>query len=85
MQKWEYLVASIEFGAKVEGDVRFLYINGVRKNTVSTAELNLGKKVPRIHEILNELGEQGWELIVHRQGVHNFFFKRPVVEEKEGE
>ncbi len=67
MQKWEYLeVAALDRGNSFWVPYR---VNG--------EELKDWRKGPNIHTYLNELGQQGWELVTI--GTHDdYHFRRPI-------
>jgi hypothetical protein len=60
MQKWEYLEVEMAYN-------RVLAING--------DEVKDWQEGTRIHAYLNELGDQGWELITVDE--NRYLFKRP--------
>jgi hypothetical protein len=74
MQKWEYL--SISVALNKQGDITLIFSNYL-------PDLRFPKRLkwPDFVEYLNELGEEGWEMVnVYLQKVENspaFYFKRP--------
>jgi hypothetical protein len=48
-------------------EVVFRDYGGYRPRYVNGQELRDWKKAPPIHEYLNQLGEEGWELVSHTQ------------------
>lgn len=71
MQKFEYLMLRCDYYDEV------LY-----PRLIGGTELPNWKKNPPIHEYLNQLGEQGWELVgipyqnIEQPSVRRFIFKR---------
>ncbi|MCB9442870.1 MAG: hypothetical protein H6669_01430 [Ardenticatenaceae bacterium] len=67
MQKWEYL-------SMVHVDK--LVINGdIVAEAPPKGLFGGGKKLPSVISVLNDLGDQGWELVATNGGY--FYFKRP--------
>lgn len=72
MQKWNYLLVSVE---RI-GEVSTLYTN---YNKIMLGEDNTF--VLKVLEYLNSLGEQGWEMVSSQNREHGFidyYFKRPI-------
>jgi hypothetical protein len=74
MQKWEYLFLSLTGSGKL--------LSGVSTQTKFRANgqpFDLGRQVS-VHEAVNALGEQGWEMIGQMLdgGEIIFTFKRPM-------
>ncbi len=68
--KWEYLSVTLSYtGRQVEGQAEFLprWVNG--------QELENWQHIPHYTTFLNQLGEEGWELVAISGS--NLFFKRP--------
>lgn len=63
MQKWEYLVIATERASSYP-----LYSDGFTPKQLETR--------PAIWDVLNELGNEGWELVSGEAG-HLFYLKRP--------
>lgn len=68
MQKWEYMYVEVDFGSD-------------KPKRVNGQELRDWKKIPHISMFINELGEQGWELVGYfnqmRNTLNPMVFKRP--------
>jgi hypothetical protein len=61
VQKYEYLLVET---ISDEHLGCIFFINGERF-THKTAKTTENKRAARLYELLNEMGEQGWELIAH--------------------
>jgi hypothetical protein len=66
MQRWEYLEVI------TANDNRILFIDGKETKWTSRPTLTL---------YLDELGEEGWELVGIMEKERTFYFKRPLQEE----
>jgi len=73
MTKWEYLRVYVDFWRTQYplkgGEATVIYSNGVKVYD------DKQKPIP-IHEFLNGLGKDGWELINGGEGV--YYLKRPI-------
>jgi hypothetical protein len=73
MQKWEYMRFSVE----PHGDARRQASIKIWKAGEPHPDMGESlKNPPTVHEMMNDLGEQGWELVAVDQG-NNYIFKRP--------
>jgi hypothetical protein len=66
MQKWEYLVLSL--------DREWAYLNGERLERSKTGWHPMG---PALAALLNKLGAEGWELVTSDGNGILHWFKRP--------
>ena len=85
MTKWEYKIVEIWFSLSHESEhVMSVHIDGVEVNPEQKAKWSNTdwQGVGRRHEVLNELGKEGWELIKTRSKFQNklevLYFKRPL-------
>jgi hypothetical protein len=71
MQKWEYLFIEASWEKRI-----------IRPRYHNNKEIPDWKSLPEIHEYLNQLGTEGWELVntTFEEGNVNprFAFKRPM-------
>ena len=73
MPKWEYL----RFTVNPSGDIERQAVFKVWKaGELHPRVEELQKNPPTVAEMLNDLGEQGWELVAVDQS-NNYIFKRP--------
>ena len=86
MIKWEYLVLSslkemdVQVGFKLNDEIIRFEVNDGERNRY-TDDVNYNKWYSNgQNQILNELGNEGWELIKIRGGDKqlSYFFKRPL-------
>ncbi len=73
MQKWEYMTI------EMSGDV-VIRINGLRVSEIKSGPFSSPKgaktQFPPLRKVLNQVGEDGWELVVYSQH-EGFVLKRP--------
>lgn len=76
MQKWEYLRVHGTFmnNMWIAHSVNGQEI-GEKNNWLTTISSGSLKKHPNLDDFINELGEQGWEMVNYSSGF--YLFKRP--------
>lgn len=77
MQKWEYLRLDVFYKEPIEGKEQ-----GVKSIVVNYDELIFDQTFNELHNYINKLGSEGWELATEKVGggkTHtSYYFKRPI-------
>ncbi len=81
MQTWEYcLLTCTPMSGLDEDGVRLAY-QVIRPEGAKDLEIRSGERSPlvAIGRLLNELGQEGWELVTYDTSTNRGVFKRPVL------